>query len=87
MNAQNEIYIRQLLNFGELDYVSISENYGSIYVTAIDGIGNNIYLYNNNVQINKKAIDGKHIVRTSFYNYNTLITSIVDEFIVQYTMN
>jgi hypothetical protein len=87
MNAQNEIYIRQLLNFGELDYVSISENYGSIYVTAIDGIGNNIYLYNNNEQINKKAVDGKHIVRTSFYNYNALITSIVDEFIVQYTMN
>ncbi|MCE2742966.1 MAG: hypothetical protein LW701_05270 [Fluviicola sp.] len=87
MNAQSEIYTRQLIDFGQLDNVSISENYGAVYLSVIDGIGNNIYLYNNNERINKKAFDGKHIVKTSFYNSKTLVTTIVDEFIVQYTMN
>lgn len=87
INAQNEIYTRQLIDFGQLDNVTISENYGSIYLTVIDGIGNNIYLYNNNERLNKKAFDGKMIVRSTFYNSKTLITTIVDEFIVQYTMN
>jgi hypothetical protein len=87
MNAQSEIYTRQLIDFGQLDNVTISENYGSIYLTVIDGIGNNIYLYNNNERVNKKAFDGKMIVRSTFYNSKTLITSIVDEFIVQYTLD
>lgn len=87
INAQNEIYTRQLIDFGQLDNVTISENYGSVYLTVIDGIGNNIYLYNNNERLNKKALDGKMIVRSTFYNSKTLITSIVDEFIVQYTID
>ena len=87
INAQNEIYTRQLIDFGQMDNVTISENYGSIYLTVIDGIGNNIYLYNNNQRVNKKAFDGKMIVRSTFYNSKTLITTIVDEFIVQYTLD
>mgnify|MGYP001165571392 FL=1 len=86
INNEGIVFSQFKLPFNEVDDASIiTFDSGKTYLSVIDGLENNVYLYGTNGQlINKKPIEGqqKAVIKSSG---NILqITTVVDQFIVQY---
>ncbi|MBI1837319.1 MAG: hypothetical protein HYR91_08650 [Flavobacteriia bacterium] len=87
-NSEHKIIARTKFNFGQLEFISLfKDDYGQIITTVIDGISNNVYAYSNNEKINLKNIDGKNIAYLNYINAQKIITTIVDEYVIQYVLN
>ncbi|MEJ6616566.1 MAG: hypothetical protein QNL61_06585 [Crocinitomicaceae bacterium] len=77
------------LSFNEIEDAFIeSLNSGNNIVAIIDGIENNVYLYRmTGEKINNTTFEGQTKVTISSKNDVKIITTIVDQFIVQYFIN
>ena len=77
------------VSFNEIEDVFIdSPNSGNNLVAIIDGIENNVYLYRTTGEkINNSTFEGQTKVTISSKNDFKVITTIVDQFIVQYFIN
>lgn len=74
------------LAFNEIQDVHIhSDNSGKTTVAIIDGLENNVYLYTLSGElITGKPLEGQAKVRLTQKENTTVVTTIVDQFIVQY---
>lgn len=78
------------LSFSEIDDVFIFKSSSDVtYISVLDGVANNIYVYNLNGElINKTPFDGKIKSNLNLSSSNELvITSIVDDYVVQYLIS
>lgn len=98
IQSNNEIHLinNQGISFGvirtsfnEIEDVFIdSPNSGNNLVAIIDGIENNVYLYRTTGEkINNSTFEGQTKAMLSSKNDVKIITTIVDQFIVQYFLN
>lgn len=73
---------KQKLNFGDLEDASILETDSQIFTSVVDGISNNVYVYSSE---NKefKTFEGKQKTTLSSIDNEIILTTIVDEFIIQ----
>ena len=72
--------------FNEIEsvYVTVNENNETI-IGIIDGLENNLYFYNSNGQkINTNPIEGQTKITNTPLNDEYLITTVIDQFIIQY---
>lgn len=61
---------------------------GRTYITLIDGIENNVYLYNvNGTSVIRKAIEGSQKAMLNVKNGQLILTTVVDNYLVQYDIN
>jgi hypothetical protein len=74
-----------------LPFVDISDifmhtsNSGKTYITIIDGLENNVYLYGTDgSQLGSKALEGQTRVHIQTVNNSKSITTVVDQFVIQY---
>lgn len=89
-NYQGNIFSSILLSFSEIDDVDVASSpQGTSLLAVVDGLNNNVYVYNlNGKQMIKKSLEGKSMVRLKWLNANEMIVStIVDDYIVQYIQN
>jgi len=98
IQSQNELHFvnNQGISFGnirvsfnEIEDVFIqNHNSGVNTVAIIDGIENNVYLYRTTGEkINNSTFEGQTKVTISSSDDKTIVTTIVDQFIVQYYIN
>ncbi len=98
IQSNNEIHLinNQGISFGnirtsfnEIEDVFIdSPSSGNNLVAIVDGIENNVYLYRTTGEkINNSAFEGQTKAVISSKNDQKIITTIVDQFIVQYFIN
>ena len=73
------------LPFNEIEDVHIhTDDYGKTCVAILDGLENNVYLYGTDgQQIVKKSLEGQSKIRVHSSN-QMRITTIVDQFVIQY---
>ena len=83
MNALTKKIQKQTLSFGQIDDVFILDT--DIITGLVDGIGNNIYIYKNSNQLNEKALEGKGILKLTYSNNDLIITTLMDDYIIQYS--
>lgn len=83
MNALTKKIQKQTLSFGQIDDVFILDN--DLITGLVDGIGNNVYIYKNSNQLNEKALEGKGIVKLTYSNNDLIITTLMDDYIIQYS--
>jgi len=89
INSQGLSFGMIRVSFNEIEDVFIDNtNSGNKLVAVIDGIENNVYLYRTTGEkINNFNFEGQTKVIISSKNDIKLITTIVDQFIVQYFLN
>lgn len=81
------------IGFGEIqlpfteiaDIKTVTTNSGKTYVCIIDGLENNVYLYSTNgSKLNTKTLEGQTKVLLHTVNSKNCITTVVDQFVIQY---
>lgn len=89
INNQGVSFGNCRVSFNEIEDVFIdSPNSGNNLVAVIDGIENNVYLYRTTGEkVNNSTFEGQTKVQLSSKNDVKIITTIVDQFIVQYYLN
>lgn len=75
--------------FNEIDYITVAQTEsGQTLVGVIDGLENNVYLYNSDGElITKKGFEGQKKVDVLAKKGTVRITTIVDQFVIQYFEN
>lgn len=87
VNYQGNIFSSIPLPFSEIEDVDVASSpQGISLIAVVDGLNNNVYVYNlNGKQMIKKSLEGKSIVKLTWSNANEMIVStIVDDYIIQY---
>lgn len=86
LNLEGISYSEINLPFNEVADVFIeTSNTGKTTVAVIDGLENNVYLYAlDGVRLTNRPIEGQTKVLVSSDGNNRIITTVVDQFIVQY---
>ncbi len=86
VNNEGIVFLQLKLPFNEIDDVSIiTLNSGKTYLSVIDGLENNVYLYGTDGQlISKKPLEGQQKVVIKSSKNALQISTVVDQFIVQY---
>ena len=89
INSQGVSFGLVRVSFNEIEDVFIQNpNSGDNRVAIIDGIENNVYLYRTTGEkINNINFEGQTKVVISSKNDVKIITTIIDQFIVQYFIN
>lgn len=65
-------------------YITTPES-GKTYICVIDALENNVYLYSTDgTQLGKKALEGQTRVHFQTVNGSKCITTVVDQFVIQY---
>jgi hypothetical protein len=74
------------LPFNEVEDVYLeTSNSGKTLIAIIDGLQNNVYLYRpNGEQFLQKPLEGQTKVVVRSYGFENTVTTVVDQFIVQY---
>ena len=74
------------LPFNEVDDVTLTtSNSGKTTIAVVDGLENNVYLYRANGElITPKALEGQKTIQLNKSNSSLRVTTVVDQFIVQY---
>ena len=72
--------------FTEIEDISVlTTNIGETFIAVIDGLENNLHLFNTNgTQLNTKALEGQTKVHLHTVNNHNCITTVVDQFVIQY---
>ena len=75
--------------FNEIDHISVFQTASNkTLVGIIDGLENNVYFYTTDGnRITQKSIEGQTKVTVSPMNNENIITTVMDQFIVQYFLN
>jgi hypothetical protein len=87
---QKGIEIGQLrMPFNEIEDVNIFNlNSGKTVVSVIDGLENNVYLYDiAGTELTENSLEGKTRVHVSAYGEGYIVTTVVDSYIIQYFEN
>lgn len=87
---QNGIEITKLrMPFNEIEDVQhFSLNSGKTVISVIDGLENNVYLYNTTgSQLYNRSLEGKTKVDVSATDNGLMITTVVDNYVIQYFEN
>ncbi|MDG1331392.1 MAG: hypothetical protein P8P74_03635 [Crocinitomicaceae bacterium] len=87
---QNGIEIGKLrMPFNEIESVSFFNlNSGKTVVSIIDGLENNVYLYNiAGAELTENSLEGKSQVHVSAYGEGFIVTTVVDNYVIQYFEN
>ena len=89
LNINGIPFAEMRLPFNEIDALSIYNNdSGKTYVGVIDGLENNVYLYTADGQLlTRKGLEGQRKVSVQSSGKSFRITTIVDQFVVQYFEN
>ena len=89
LNTDGVSFAEIKLPFNEIDNIFIEKaNTGETYIAIIDGLENNVYLYNTNSErVLNKLLEGKTKVVINTIGKTKQITTIVDQFIIQYFEN
>ena len=89
LNTDGVSFAEIKLPFNEIDNIFIEKaNTGETYIAIIDGLENNVYLYNTNSErVLNKLLEGKTKVVVNTIGKTKQITTIVDQFIIQYFEN
>ncbi len=86
LNTEGIPFSQIRLPFNEVDdvYVETNSN-GATLIAIVDGLENNVYLYNlNGEKIQKRPIEGQKKVITKKLSTGILVSTIMDQFITQY---
>lgn len=77
------------LSFNEVESATVhTTNSGETIIAAIDGLENNVYLYTPNGKfLTKKKMEGQSKVQLHSLGNEVVITTIVDQYLVQYFEN
>lgn len=86
INSDGATFGQINLPFNEIEDVHIStDESGKTLVGVIDGLENNVYLYATDGQkVVKKSLEGQSKIRLSSTKSQKRITTIVDQFVIQY---
>lgn len=86
INSEGASFGQIDLPFNEIEDVHVFTNdSGKTYVGVIDGLENNVYLYSTDGQkIISKSLEGQSKIRLNWTNNHKRITTIVDQFVIQY---
>lgn len=89
INSQGVSFGKIAVSFNEIEDIFIESGIsGNNLVAIIDGIENNVYLYRTTGEkINNSTFEGQTKASISSMNDVKVITTIVDQFIVQYFVN
>ncbi len=84
-NSEGFLFGAIKIPFNEVDDVTVLTNSsGKTYVSILDGLENNVYLYSTNGELVKKSLEGQTKVQLHSYSNRTRLTTVIDQFIVQY---
>lgn len=74
------------LAFNDIEDIYIqTTNSGKTYICVIDGLENNVYLYGTDgSKLSKKALEGQTKVHFQNVGNSNCITTVVDQFVIQY---
>lgn len=76
------------LNLSNIEFVDVKSFNGRIYISLIDELENNVYLYQlNGNSILEKPIEGSKKTSLNYFENKVLLTTIVDNYIIQYQIN
>jgi len=86
LNDQGIGFAQIVLPFTDIADVFVSTNdSGKTYICLIDGLENNVYLYGTDgTQLGSKALEGQTRVHLQTVNNSKCITTVVDQFVIQY---
>ncbi len=89
VNQQGISFGKITLPFNEIEHVFIENSVsGNNLVSIIDGIENNVYLYRTNGEkVNNLTFEGQQKAVITSTKTSKTITTVVDQFIVQYYIN
>lgn len=75
--------------FNEIEDVNFfSLNSGKTVVSIIDGLENNVYLYNiAGTELTENSLEGKTSVHVSSFREGYMVTTVVDNYVIQYFEN
>jgi stage III sporulation protein SpoIIIAA len=75
--------------FNEIEDVAVFNlNSGKTVVSIIDGLENNVYLYDiAGTELTENSLEGKTRVHVSAYGEGFIVTTVVDSYIIQYFEN
>lgn len=75
--------------FNEIEGVNyFNLNSGKTVVSILDGLENNVYLYNmNGTKLTDRSLEGKTKVNVSSTSNSLIITTVVDDYVIQYFEN
>ena len=86
LNSEGIPFGQIKLPFNEVEDVYLeTSNSGKTLIAIIDGLQNNVYLYRlNGEQFLQKPLEGQTKVVVHSYGFENTITTVVDQFVVQY---
>jgi hypothetical protein len=85
----NGYYLGKIaLDFDDVSAVDVQVMDGKTFVSVVDGIENNVYLYRSNgSKLNQKPLEGSLKGMLSLKNGKLILTTVVDKYIIQYDIN
>lgn len=76
------------LNFSDIEHIAILNNAGKTTVAIIDGLENNIYMYNTTgKKVSNASLEGAKKSSINTINQQSTLSTIVDNYIIQYILN
>ncbi len=89
LNAQGIVYGDIQIPFNMVEDLSIyTSNSGKTYVCILDGLENNVYLYSTEgSKLSTKALEGQTKVHFQNVGNSNCISTVVDQFVIQYIEN
>lgn len=86
LNNEGIGFTEILLPFSEIGDIYITTaTSGKTYICVIDALENNVYLYGTEgLQLSNKALEGQTRVHFQTVNNSKCITTVVDQFVIQY---
>ena len=75
-------------DFSTIDHIHLTNINSRTYVSIIDGLENNVYLYDQNGRkITHSTLEGSKKCVLSTQGNHLILTSIIENYIVQYEIN
>ena len=76
------------LDFSNYEYSDVQTFGGRTYVSVIDGLENNVYLYQlDGNKLTDKSFEGGKKCMLNVHNSKMILTTIVDNYLIQYELN
>jgi hypothetical protein len=76
------------LDFSNHEYSDVQTFGGRSYVSVIDGLENNVYLYQlNGEKLTDRSFEGGKKCMLNVHNSKLILTTIVDNYLIQYELN
>lgn len=76
------------VDFSDIENIQVKVINGKNYISIIDGLENNVYLYQlNGKKVNDSSLEGSKKCTISSDSNNLILTTIVDNYLIQYLIN